>query len=450
MLVIVSDLHLGDGTTADSIPASAFDVFARRLNETAYFASWRRDGSYQPIETLDVILLGDILDPLHSTRWLESRDIRPWSNPYRAEYIAKLTEVTRAILDHNEDSLAILRRCAKGKHIHLAPATRRKRPDFKTEEQIQMKVRFHYMVGNHDWYYHLRGESFDQIRAEIIKRMGLSNPISPFPHEADESPLLKEIFARYKVLARHGDVFDKFNYDAEKGRDYGTIGDAFTMDVGNRYPVEVQRRYGHDLPIGVIDSLRRITNVRPALAAPLWISGQIKAHAGSPAMEDELKKVWDEIAEEFLHLDFVRQADKAFEFDSVDAMELLVKISKQASFSTINDVVLWVREKMWGGEQSFFNHALKEPVFVNDMVKYIVYGHTHHYEIIPLDAKGTAPYTENQMYFNSGTWHSYYDLAMKNPKEQKFIPYQSLTYLTFYADGEHESRAFDAWSGVYA
>lgn len=449
MLVIVSDLHLGDGTTAESIPSSAFDVFARRLNETAYFASWRKDGSYQPIDTLDVLLLGDILDPLHSTRWLTSRGLRPWSDPYRADYAAKLMEVTRAILDHNQDSLEILRRCAKGKYIRLAPATRRKKPDFKTSEQIQIKVRFHYMVGNHDWYYHLRGEAFDQIRAEIIKRMGLSNPVSPFPHEADESPLLKEIFERYKILARHGDVFDKFNYDSEKGRDYGTLGDVFTMEVSNRYPVEVQRRYGDELPSGVVDSLRRITNIRPALAAPLWISGQIKAHAGGN-MQEELKDVWDEIAGEFLHLDFVRQLDKSFQFDIVDAMELILKISDRASFSTINDVVVWVREKMWNGEQSFLNYALQEPAFLNSTARYFIYAHTHHYEIIPLDAKGSAPYTENQMYFNSGTWHSYYDLAMKNPKEQKFVPYQALTYLTFYADGEHEHRNFDAWSGVYA
>jgi len=449
MLVIVSDLHLGDGTTTASIQHSAFEVFARRLNETAYFASWRKNGSYRPIETLDVILMGDIIDPLHSTRWLESRDLRPWSDPYRADYAPKLLEVTRAILDHNKESFEILRRCASGKIVKLPPATRDKKPDLKTDDQIPLKVRFHYMVGNHDWYYHLRGAAFDQIRAEIIKKMGLSNPVSPFPHEADESPILKELFERYKVLGRHGDSFDKFNFDPEKGRDHGTVGDAFTMEVCNRFPVEVQKRYGNELPAGIIDSLRRITNIRPALAAPLWISGQIKAHTGNLAMENELKAVWDKIAEEFLQLDFVRQADKAFQFDIVDALELLINISGHASFSTINDVVVWVREKMWGGEESFLNYALREPAFLNDTAKYVVYGHTHHYEVVPMDVTGSVPYAESQVYFNSGTWHSYYDLAMKNPKEQKFVPYQALTYLAFYTDGEHEGRNFDAWSGIY-
>jgi UDP-2,3-diacylglucosamine pyrophosphatase LpxH len=448
MLVIVSDLHLGDGTTAASIPASAFEVFARRLSETAYFASWRKGGSYRPIESLDVILMGDILDPLHSTRWLES-DLRPWSDPSRADYASKLMEVTQAILDENRKSFEILRRCASGKVIKLAPATRGKKPDFKNSEQVPLKVRFHYMIGNHDWYYHLGGKAFDEIRAEVIKKMGLFNPASPFPYEMDESHVLGELSKRYKILARHGDCFDKFNFEAEKGRDYGSVGDAFTMNVCNRFPVEVQKRFGNNLPAGIIDGLRRITNIRPVLAAPLWISGQIKAHAGSPALEDELKNVWDEIAEEFLQLDFVRQADKSFQFDIVDALELLIKISGKASFSTINDAVAWVRGKLWGGEHSFLNFALREPAFLNDTVNYVTYGHTHHYEVIPLDAKGYIPYTKSQVYFNSGTWHSYFGLAMKDPREEKFVPYQALTYLTFYADGEHEGRAFDTWSGIY-
>src|SRR5215510_4967679 len=69
MLVVISDLHLGDGTTAESIPASAFYLFAKRLRQDAHFASMR-DGKYQPIKELDVILMGDILDPLHSTKWM--------------------------------------------------------------------------------------------------------------------------------------------------------------------------------------------------------------------------------------------------------------------------------------------------------------------------------------------------------------------------------------------
>jgi hypothetical protein len=184
MLLIVSDLHLGDGTTADSISPSAFKVFAKRLQETAYFASWRKDGRYAPIKDINVVLMGDILDPLHSTRWLDtlpgdSNYIRPWSDPAGSNYTAKLLEVTRAILEQNKESMEILHSCADGELVSLAPADKRGNPDPRSREPIKIKVNFHYMIGNHDWYYHLKGAAFDQIRREIIDMMGLSNPESP-------------------------------------------------------------------------------------------------------------------------------------------------------------------------------------------------------------------------------------------------------------------------------
>ncbi|HVN14932.1 MAG TPA: hypothetical protein VMT73_04270 [Anaerolineales bacterium] len=448
MLVIISDLHLGDGTTAASIPASAFRLFVKRLREMANFASMDEDGNYRPIQSLDVVLMGDILDPLHSARWLDTQPgdanyIRPWSDSTNPLFAAKLQEVTRAVIKENQEAIDILRGCADGELVYLTP-------DPKSDERIPLKVRLHYMIGNHDWYYHLKGEAFDRIRREMIEQLGLSNPDSPFPYDADESPVLKELFERYKVLGRHGDCFDSFNYDRTKGRDHGTLGDAFTMDVCNRFPIEVQKRFGDQLPAGLVDSLRRIANIRPALAIPLWISGQIKTYAGTPAMETELKNVWDQIAEEYLQLDFVRQADKAYQFDMVDAMELLVKISRRASFATINDTVAWVQNKIFEGQRSFAHYALQEPAFQTDKAHYVVYGHTHYHEVVPLDLDRTMPHSQSQVYFNSGTWHSYFDLAIKNPKDEKFVPYQSLTYVIFYLEDEHGDRNFETWSGTYA
>ena len=454
MLLIISDVHLGDGTTAKSIPASAFRLFADRLRETAYYASWRADGAYRPIESIDLLLMGDILDPLHSTRWLttapgDENYIRPWSSATSPLYPTTLREVTDAILDHNNEALEVLRRCAAGELVAVPPATSGGKPDHQTSERIPLKVRIHYMCGNHDWYYRLPGEGFIQIRQDVIEAMGLSNLNTNFPYEPDEYLPLKDILNRYKVFARHGDCFDSFNFDRDKGRDHGTLGDVFTMEVLNRFPVEVQKRFGDELPEGIVDSLRRLTNIRPVLAAPLWISGQIKNYAESKALENELKKVWDDICEEFLQTDYVREADKAFQFDIVDAMELVVKISKRASFSTINEVVVWAYDKFGSKERSLAENALNEPAFLNNTARYIVYGHTHHHEIVPLDEDMKPPHTESQLYFNSGTWHSYYALAIKNPAEQKFVPYQALTYLAFYKGDEREGHHFETWSGAY-
>lgn len=454
MLVIISDMHLGDGTTAGSISPSAFHLFSNRLRETAYYASFRQDGSYRPIDSLDLLLMGDVLDPLHSTLWLDTAPntpnyTRPWTDTSSPSFAQMLSETTKAILDVNRESLEILQQCANGEIILLPPANARGEPDPDSKEHISIRVRIHYMIGNHDWYYHVPGDAFDEIRSVISKSMGLCNAVGPFPYDLDEDPALREMLASYRVFARHGDCYDKFNFNREKGRDHATLGDIFTMDVCNRYPVEVQKHYGDRLPSGIIDCLRRITNIRPALATPLWISGQIKRHAGSAALETELKAIWDNLCDEFIQLDVVREEDQAFKFDIVDAMELLLKISKRTSFETVNDIVLWVHNRLHENERSLVGHALREPAFLDNSARFIVYGHTHQHEIVALDSDGEPPLEQDQFYFNSGSWRSYYNLAVKDPTEQKFVQYQTLTYLTFYKDDERAGQLFETWSGAY-
>ena len=454
MLVIISDIHLGDGTTASAISPTAFDLFSNRLRETAFYASFRQDGTYKPIETLDILLLGDVLDPLHSTLWLDTAPgarnyTRPWTDIHSPAFAAKLAQTTKTIMEVNRQSLESLRRCASGQSILLPPATADHKPDRDSKVRIPVDVRIHYMIGNHDWYYRLPGSAFDEIRKTVIASLGLCNDPGPFPYDLEENPALREILQSYRVFARHGDYYDKFNFNRELGRNHATLGDVFTMDVCNRYPVEVQRRYGDRLPQGVIDSLRRITNVRPALATPLWISGQIRRHAESAALEAELKKVWDDLCDQFLQLDFVREQDRAFRLDIVDALELVLKISKRTSFETLDELVVWVHKKLDENDRSLAEHALQEPAFLDNSARFIVYGHTHYHEIVPLDSDGEPPNEQNQFYINTGTWRSYYDLAVKNPKEQKFVRYQTFTYLTFYKDGERSGRQFEAWSGAY-
>ena len=484
MLVIISDLHLGDGTTAESIPASAFHLFAKRLRQDAHFASLQ-NGKYRPIEELDVLLMGDILDPIHSTKWLfpapdneeyvrvgndnlvritepgEGNYIRPWSDTSDPRFASKLLEVTRAILEHNKEALGVLRKLSTGEYIDFDSVDSSGGRAYRSQEKIRIKVRFHYMVGNHDWYYHLEGEAFDCIRQEIIDAMGLSNPPSPFPFDlgksnpsflwkADESPDIERLFREYKVFGRHGDCYDSFNFDSEKGRNYPTLGDAFTMEVCNRYPEELKRR--SELNQEVVNNLRHITNIRPALATPLWVTGQLRKltmeNKLKEAREAELKDIWDQLADNFLHLPFVREADKAFEFDIVNKMQLAIKISKVISLETIDNLIFRLQNKRTAGsDRSFARYALQEPAFLDNSARYIVYGHTHHHETVPLDYDDIGG---NQMYFNSGTWHTYFDLARKDPTEKKFIPYKALTYITFYKDNEHDERHFETWSGAYA
>ena len=199
MLVIVSDLHLTDGTCGRPIPGSAFRLFAKRLQELAENASWRADGIYRPIDEINILLLGDILDPLHSTLWLDTKPedetyIRPWAGADTPRFAEKIRAITRGALANNAEAAEVLRMAAQGKVIKLPPATAQGQPDLDADG-LSVPARIFYMVGNHDWYYHIPGLEFDAIRQEIIQAFGLANSPGPFPYDPEESPELLELFA---------------------------------------------------------------------------------------------------------------------------------------------------------------------------------------------------------------------------------------------------------------
>lgn len=452
MLVIVSDLHLKDGTSGTSITPDAFRIFAERLDSIAYRASWRADGKYRPIEVIDLVLLGDIFDHLLSTHWhdAEAGDpgyVRPWHDPQSPALIAKIQEITRGALAHNAEAVKILKRISEGKSITLPPATAQGTPADATVARQPVTVRIHQMAGNHDWYFHLPGAAYDAIRSEVIEAIGLANPPGPFPHDPNESAALMAAFRDHHVFARHGDIFDSMNYNKEQGRNHATLGDALASEMLTLFPVEVQKRLGDELPEQFCSGLKELTNVRPALVTPLWISNLVSNYAGSQQIVDEVKSIWDELGQRFLDLDFVRSQDRFLKFDTVDALQNVLFITRSLSFETINKIMGWATEKFWDGRYSIVDNVLKEAAFKDGSTQFFVYGHTHIHETVPLDSKLNHNKIFNQIYINSGTWHSYHDLTMGIGDARKFIGLHVMTYLVFFKGDERNGHPFESWSG---
>lgn len=450
MLVIISDLHLTDGTSGETIKAGAFRVFRERLRDLSYDASWRADGRYQPVEELHLVLLGDILDLIRSTKWLDG-DARPWSGP---EALAEqVGAISRAILQNNAESLAVLKSLDDGQTVTLPPATAEGQParvsrEPDAPERVPVKVHTHYMVGNHDWFYHLPGEAFDRIRRNVVDAIGLVNPPgTPFPHDPGESATISGFCERHGVFARHGDIYDPFNYEGD--RDTSSLGDAIVVELLNRFPTEVRREIGDELPEGCLEGLKEIDNVRPLLVIPVWIDGLLRRTCQDPRQVKKVKDIWDRLADQFLDLDFVRDRDSTFNlFDNVDKLELVLKFSRGVSFQTAARLINWVQEKMWGGGSPFYQNAFSERAFKDRAAQFVVYGHTHHYQVVPLDASYVGGNLLNQMYLNSGTWRRVHELAQLNPTEQEFMGYHVMTYLAFFRDGERRGRPFESWTGA--
>ena len=291
MLVIISDLHLTDGTCGPSTSPGAFEIFAERLREMAEAASWRSNGRYQPISHLDVVLLGDILDPIRSAQWLARPNIRPWQNPHDAEFTDLISKITTDILEHNESGLSVLRGLSADDGLTIPSALRSGKINSDGQRQ-PVDVRLNYMVGNHDWFYHLPGLKYSTLRKKIVDQMGLANDANdPFPHDAAESDTLLSVMRRHKVTARHGDLFDPINFGGD--RNLSSLGDCIVIDLLNRFAVEVARELSEDLSATTILGLREIDNVRPLLMIPVWIDGLLERTCEFPSLRRRVKSVWD-------------------------------------------------------------------------------------------------------------------------------------------------------------
>jgi hypothetical protein len=442
MLVIVSDLHLSDGTTGSTISPGAFRLLSDRMTDLATSASWRRDGSYRPIERIDLLLLGDVLDVIRSSRWLQS-DARPWSDTNSAEMFETVADITGHLLRCNEVALGEFRNLAQqGLTIPLATTQGRLAPG----EQQPVPVRIHYMVGNHDWFFHLPGEGYNQLRRKIALHLGLAtNPDTPFPHEAWESNELLQVMRRHKVFARHGDVYDPFNYEGD--RNASSLGDVIVIELLNRFGARIAEELADELPASALAGLREIDNIRPLLMIPVWIEGLLERSCPEPALRKRVKQIWDELADAFLEQPFVRSRDTWCPIDLVDGLQKALKFSRRLSVGWASWIAQWICQMRGVDSGSYYHHALSEQDFRNRRARHIVYGHTHHSEVVHLDASHAEGYVLHQAYFNSGTWRRVYEPTHWAPREHEFIASDTLTYLAFFKDDERNGRPYEMWTG---
>lgn len=447
MLVIISDLHLTDGTTGPVLHPGAFDIFVERLHEMAMRASWRTDGRYRPIERLDLVLLGDILDITRSTRWL-GNSTRPWGDMHSPQTVDTVSHIVDEILQKNRLGLEGLRAVSEDGALRLPPATQSGEPVY-SGEGVPVGVRTHYMVGNHDWPLHLRGGRYDIVRQKVAHQMGLANAhTEPFPHDPHESDELLAALRRHRVLARHGDVFDPLNFN--ETRDSASLGDAIVLELVNRFMAEAVASLADELPKAVILGLMEAYHIRPMLLVPIWIDGLLERSGVKAELRKQMKRSWDKLADDFLQLGIVREQDSFSPFRLVDGLAHALKFSKRLSIGWTAKISSWLHELRGSSSESYFQHALAEQDFRNRRARHIVYGHTHVAESVPLDASYADGYVLNQMYFNAGTWQRVYRQTQWAPGEQEFIPSETMTYLSFYQGDERSGRPYETWTGSLA
>lgn len=455
MLILMSDLHLTDGTSGQTVKQGAFELFMARLRETAVSASWRADGSYKPLEQIDLVLLGDILDILRSTEWLQqSRGtpgyVRPWDDPQSAPFTAKIDSITRAILTQNAPAFSLLQSLSGSNSLTLPPAGNDGKPATGAEASgVSVPVRIHYMVGNHDWFLHLPGAAYNAIRSRIVAALGLANnPSLPFPHELSEpaaAPLAAALEA-HGVFARHGDIFDPYNFSGN--RDQAALGDAVVIDLVTAFSSAVQQELGAMLPPDCAAGLKEIDNVRPMTVLPVWVDGLLRRTCPDAHLRSQVCAIWNQVVDRMLSLPFVAAQHRAFRpLDAERKLAMVLKLSKPLMRSAESRALAWLSVKTGLGSTSYASHALEESAFRQRRARFVVYGHTHYPEMVAMDNSVLHGRPMPQIYLNSGTWRPLHQLGHYRPVREAFVEYHSLTYLAFYKADERGGRSFETWTG---
>jgi len=445
MLVFISDLHLTDGTCAANVHPGAFHIFAERLRYLAARASWRADGSYRPVERIDLVLLGDVFDLIRSEHWLQGR-VRPWDDVNSPEMVQAVTEITDRIVAANDASLAVLRSLVAQNSVWVAPGSRSGQPMYDAPP-LPVSVRMFYLVGNQDWMLHIRNRAYDRIRQKVTRHLGLANPLDqPFAHDPAELDVLLETLRRHRVMARHGDVFDPLHFTED--RSVSSLGDVIVVQMINRFAVEVRQQLQADASPALLAGLRELHNVRPLLLAPVWIEGLLERACTSPAVRKHVRQIWDCLAEELLEMKFVREHDTWSPVELIDGLSRVLKFRKRFSVGWAAKIVAWVNSQRGVDSSSYSDHAIAEPDFRNRRARHVVYGHTHQSESVPLDASYADGYVLNQMYFNCGTWRRIYQPTRMAPSDHEFIPAENMTLVSFFEGDERSGRPFEMWTGM--
>ena len=104
---------------------------------------------------------------------------------------------------------------------------------------------------------------------------------------------------------------------------------------------------GWEIDYRIFDAgLKEIDNVRPLSIIPIWVDGLL-LNTCTPVMAEEVKRIWNELVDEFLRLDFL----KARPFGSSLLIKLGFKISKELPMSGLSNVAAWFSSKFGGGAE---------------------------------------------------------------------------------------------------
>jgi len=423
MIVFISDLHFIDETAGmHNIPVRAFEGVFEDI----------RDYRGKPSE-VKIIFLGDVFDLIRTTYWFDVPEAeRPWGdiNTKGAIIEAHANKVMDDIVTNNKNSLAFLR------------------DGLKTV--FGQEVEKIYIPGNHDRLCNV----YESLREKVCTILGIHSGKASFPHVYDDM----QYGNKYRVFARHGHEFDKWNYEGSanwSNSDYAQvpIGDLIATEIVSRIPYTIMKHVGDSIPDDQKKALKRnlqeLDNIRPFSCVLEWIFYQVSEN---PDLREVIDKSLADIATNFQNLQYLKgwykKHDKFLQFDEADEVQALIQLYKHFNVNSAENLINIFSRVL--GSMGFcspddsdkdLNEGAADFLTLTPDYRSIVMGHTHNPLQIPV---GVTKSGMDQIYINTGTWRKKYVQGTNSG----FIGLKYLTYAIFYLQDENPGQFFETWTGT--
>jgi UDP-2,3-diacylglucosamine pyrophosphatase LpxH len=456
MLVVISDTHLSDGSTARNVHASAFQLLCDEIVTAA-----NAKGAIE----IHVVLLGDIFDLVRTDYW--HRTTTPAERPWGGD-LDPATAMNRDTVRNQAQFETVLAGV-------LATAEAKALIDMlngltgQTKDHLPTDVT--YVIGNHDRVFN----NFPSLQQAV--RTALSGVRGVTFANAFRSP-------EYGVLGRHGHEWDenchgwsfyntvlrkkkqpKLERFAPETYQVMAIGEVVTAELMSglvHYARAAQPSNTPNYP-AFIDSFKDINNIRPTLDVFPWMEwfarDQLPSYKAAlfEAMKlaldgvlgSSLARRWDDLVTDLLvqgdltdRLSLVRKRILGGSFDEFRA--------RVGTISKLQDVA----ERAFPGKDGYEVGAGEEQEWKQwganppGPIQFVLYGHTHRARHVAFAASLDQ---RVRMYVNTGTL---LPLIERTVTGEGFATASQMTMAFFYRTEEDMSGrrdrgpTFDLWDGI--
>jgi UDP-2,3-diacylglucosamine pyrophosphatase LpxH len=459
MLVVISDLHLVDGTAGGKnlTPEAFREVFLCDINSLA---------EHNKAKEIKIVLLGDTIDLLRTKKWSEAKlEDRPWGLKGLAD-LDRNPEIAR------ESDTA--RQCSATENICmdiLREIIRVNRPIFEFFKTIKRefpsieedRVELIYVPGNHDRLVNY----YPSLREIVAQELGITNAGTAASGESNSNwtSRFSEYFKSedYGVLAHHGHKHDEWNYGGST--DAVPIGDVITTEIVARIPRVFRREMEPRIPeiaraakvdepaaraklnaeIAVLTE--EIDNIRPLTSIFLYLRRKgcqfSKSEEHGKAYSEALNRTLCTVLRDFWKIPFVKKWTWHLHNLGV-VCSGVAQVAREWLASCRGLIPDPYKDRYAKDAQLEHNESeeAKRPPF-------ILYGHTHSPAQVPL-RRDTNKLDPDAIYINTGTWRP---RIIQTVDGQEYVYLKTMTYAVFYGPEDDPpnkksgTRSFDVWTG---